>query len=153
MASEEGGQRNLSPLRSGLLRPPGLDGRRQGCRAARRISARIAQAENHRAHSGFTDADARDRRELIEGALRGHRAAKEAKAIESLQEHRPDELVSSLRNVINILNLFLIRKLLVSENLHHKGFAFKQHHNLSLDPGNCPFDTTTLLPAEPLSYD
>src|SRR5258708_20033600 len=68
------------------------------------------------------DADARDRRELIEGTLRGHRAAKEANAIESLQEHRPDELVSSLRNVINTLNLFLIRKLLVSESLHHKGF-------------------------------
>lgn len=94
------------------------------------------------------DADARDRRELIEGALRGHRAAKEAKAIESLQEHRPDELVSSLRNVINILNLFLIRKLLVSESLHHKGFACREHHYLSLDAGNCPFDNTKLLAAE-----
>jgi hypothetical protein len=94
------------------------------------------------------DADARDRRELIEGALRNHRAAKETKAVESLQEHRPDELVSSLRHVINILNLFLIRKLLVSENLHHKGFACKEHHYLSLDAGNCPFDNTKLLAAE-----
>jgi hypothetical protein len=94
------------------------------------------------------DADARDRRELIEGALRDHRSAKEAKAIESLHEHRPDELVSSLRNVINILNLFLIRKLLVSESLHHKGFACKEHHYLSLDAGNCPFDNTKLLAAE-----
>jgi peptide subunit release factor 1 (eRF1) len=94
------------------------------------------------------DADARDRRELIEGALRDHRAAKEAKAIESLHDHRPEELVSSLRNVINALNLFLIRKLLVSENLHQKGFACKEHHYLSLEAGDCPFDNTKLLAAE-----
>jgi len=94
------------------------------------------------------DADARDRRELIEGALRDHRAAKEAKAIESLHDHRPEELVYSLRNVINALNLFLIRKLLVSENLHQEGFACKEHHYLSLEAGNCPFDNTKLLAAE-----
>jgi hypothetical protein len=94
------------------------------------------------------DADARDRRELIEGALRDHRAAKEAKAIESLHDHRPEELVYSLRNVINALNLFLIRKLLVSENLHQKGFACKEHHYLSLEAGDCPFDNTKLLAAE-----
>ena len=94
------------------------------------------------------DADARDRRELIEGALRDHRAAKEAKAIESLHDHRPEELVYSLRNVINVLNLFLIRKLLVSETLHQKGFACKEHHYLSLEAGDCPFDNTKLLAAE-----
>ena len=94
------------------------------------------------------DADARDRRELIEGALRDHRAAKEAKAIESLHDHRPEELVYSLRNVIDALNLFLIRKLLVSENLHQEGFACKEHHYLSLEAGNCPFDNTKLLAAE-----
>jgi hypothetical protein len=94
------------------------------------------------------DADARDRRELIEGALRDHRAAKEAKAIESLHDHRPEELVYSLRNVINALNLFLTRKLLVSENLHQKGFACKEHHYLSLEAGDCPFDNTKLLAAE-----
>jgi peptide subunit release factor 1 (eRF1) len=85
---------------------------------------------------------------MIEGALRDHRAAKEAKAIESLHDHRPEELVYSLRNVINALNLFLIRKLLVSENLHQKGFACKEHHYLSLEAGDCPFDNTKLLAAE-----
>jgi peptide subunit release factor 1 (eRF1) len=94
------------------------------------------------------DADARDRRELIENALREHRAEKEAKAIESLHNHKPEELVSSLRNVINMLNLFLIRKLFVSEALHQKGFVCKEHHYLSLKAGNCPFDNTKLLPAE-----
>jgi peptide subunit release factor 1 (eRF1) len=94
------------------------------------------------------DADPRDRKELIENALREHRAEKEAKAIESLHNHRPEELASSLRDVLNILNLFLVRKLLVSENLHQKGFACREHHYLSLEPGNCPFDNSKLLAAE-----
>lgn len=94
------------------------------------------------------DADPHDRKELIENALREHRAEKEAKAIESLHNHRPEELASSLRDVLNILNLFLVRKLLVSENLHQKGFACREHHYLSLQPGNCPFDNSKLLAAE-----
>jgi hypothetical protein len=94
------------------------------------------------------DADARDRKGLIENALREHRAEKESKAIESLHNYKPEELASSLGNVINILNLFLIRKLLVSENLHQKGFACKEHHYLSLEPGTCPFDNSKLLAAE-----
>jgi hypothetical protein len=94
------------------------------------------------------DADARDRKALIENALHNHRAEKETKAIESLHDHNPAELVFSLRNVINALNLFLIRKLLVAENLHQKGFACKEHHYLSLEAGNCPFDNTKLLAAE-----
>jgi peptide subunit release factor 1 (eRF1) len=94
------------------------------------------------------DADTRDRRELIENALHKHRAEKERRAIESLHNYKPEELASSLRNVLDTLNLFLIRKLLVSENLHHKGFACKEHHYLSLESGNCPFDDSKLLAAE-----
>jgi peptide subunit release factor 1 (eRF1) len=37
---------------------------------------------------------------------------------------------------------------LVSENLRHKGFACREHHYLSLEPGNCPFDNSKLLAAE-----
>jgi peptide subunit release factor 1 (eRF1) len=94
------------------------------------------------------DADTRARKELIEAALHDHRTEKETKAIESLRNHKPEELVSSLRNVINVQNVFLVRKLFVSEGLHQKGFVCKEHHYLSLDSGNCPFDNTTLLPAE-----
>jgi Bacterial archaeo-eukaryotic release factor family 10 len=94
------------------------------------------------------DADARDRKELIEAALLQHRAEKETKAIESLHNHKPEELVSSLRNVISVQNLFLVRKLFVSEGLHQKGFVCKKHHYLSLEPGNCPFDNAKLLAAE-----
>jgi len=94
------------------------------------------------------DADARDRKELIENALREYRANKEAKAVESLRNHKPEELASSLRNVINVQNLFLVRKLFVSEGLHQKGFVCKEHHYLSLEPGDCPIDNSKLLTAE-----
>jgi len=94
------------------------------------------------------EADARDRRELIENALRVHRAEKEARAIESLHNHKPEELVASLRKVINVLNLFRIREVLVNEGLRQKGFVCKEHHYVSLEPGNCPIDNTKLLAAE-----
>jgi Bacterial archaeo-eukaryotic release factor family 10 len=93
-------------------------------------------------------ADARDRKELIECALREHRAAKETKAIESLHNYKPQALVSSLCEVVNAQNLFLVRRLFVSEGLHQKGFVCKEHHYLSLEPGNCPFDSAKLLAAE-----
>lgn len=94
------------------------------------------------------EADARARKELIEAALREHRTEKETKAIESLRNHKPEELVSSLRDVINVQNVFLVRKLFVGEGLHQKGFVCKEHHYLSLDSGNCPFDNSHLLLAE-----
>jgi peptide subunit release factor 1 (eRF1) len=94
------------------------------------------------------DADASNRKELIENALHEYRATKEAKAIESLHNHKPEELASSLRGVLKVLNLFLVRKLLVSENLHQKGFVCQEHHYLSLEAENCPFDNSKLLAAE-----
>lgn len=96
------------------------------------------------------DADARDRKDLIAAALLQHRAEKETKVIEGLHNHKPEELVSSLPNVINVQNLFLVRKLFVGEGIHQKGFVCKEHHYLSLEPGNCPFDNAKLLAAENL---
>lgn len=95
------------------------------------------------------DADTRDRKELIESTLREHRVVKETKAIEDLRNDKPGEdLVSSLREVMSALNLFLVRKLLVSEGLHEKGYVCREHHYVSLEKANCPFDGTKLLPAE-----
>jgi hypothetical protein len=93
------------------------------------------------------DADTDNRKELIEDALRQYRADKESKAIDSLHNYKPEELAASLRNVIKVQNLFLVRKLLVSEGLHQKGFVCKEHHYLSLEAGNCPFDNSELLGA------
>lgn len=95
------------------------------------------------------EADPRDRQELIETALRDHRAAREAKAIQDLAQYKPGEqLVSGLRAVIEALNSFLIRKLLVAENLQQKGYVCKAHHYVSLEETDCAFCGAKLLPAE-----
>jgi hypothetical protein len=94
-------------------------------------------------------ADPRDRKELIETALRDHKAAREAKAIEDLARYKPGEqLVFGLRDVIEFFNSFLIRDLVIGEKLQQKGYACKAHHYLSLEEKDCPFCGAKLLPIE-----
>jgi Bacterial archaeo-eukaryotic release factor family 10 len=97
---------------------------------------------------GSPAADPRDPKDIIETALRDHKRRRETQAIEELAEYRPDEVVSGLRDVIAVANLFLMRKLLVSQNLHQKGFVCKAHHYASLDKGDCPFCNAELLQVE-----
>jgi hypothetical protein len=98
------------------------------------------------------DADPRDRKELIETALRDQKAARETKAIEDLAQYKPGEqLVSGLRDVIEVFNSFLIRKLLVGDNLQQKGYVCKAHHYVSLEETDCPFCGVKLLPAESIA--
>jgi hypothetical protein len=97
-------------------------------------------------------ADPRDRKELIETALRDHKAAWEAKAIEDLAQYKPGEqLVSGLRDVIEVFNSLLVRKLLIGDNLRQKGYVCKAHHYLSLEETDCPFCGAKLLPAESIA--
>jgi hypothetical protein len=94
-------------------------------------------------------ADPRDRQELIEAAVRENKAAREAKAIADLAQYKPGEqLVFGLRDVIEALNSFLIRKLVIGENLRQKGYVCKAHHYLSLEETGCAFCGAKLLPAE-----
>jgi hypothetical protein len=94
-------------------------------------------------------ADPRDRKELIETALRDRKAAREAKAIEDLALYKPaEQLVFGLRDVIEVFNSFLIRELVIAENLRQKGYVCKAHHYLSLEERGCPFCYAKLLPAE-----
>jgi len=94
-------------------------------------------------------ADPRDRQELIETALRDHKAASEAKAIEDLAQYKPGEqLVFGLRDVIEALNSLLVRKLVIGEDIRQKGYVCKAHHYLSLEETDCPFGGEKLLPAE-----
>jgi hypothetical protein len=62
---------------------------------------------------GSPDADPRDRKSLIENALRDHKADREIKAITDLKEHNPAEIARSLGSVVKACNLFLVRNLIV----------------------------------------
>ena len=97
---------------------------------------------------GAPAADPRDRKGLIESALREYKTTREKSAIEELGQHKPAEIVSGLRDVIDASNLFQLRKLVVSANLQHEGFVCKQHHYLSLEATDCPFCGNQLLPVE-----
>ncbi|MCU1298526.1 MAG: hypothetical protein JWO91_2804 [Acidobacteriaceae bacterium] len=95
------------------------------------------------------DADQRDRKEVIEAIVRNHKAQRETQAVEALSNYRPgQDMVSGLPDVINVLNLFVLRKLLVAENLQEKGFVCRQHHYVSLKGGECPFCGLALLQVE-----
>ena len=86
---------------------------------------------------------------LSKPRLRDHKAAREAKAIEDLAQYKPGEqLVFGLRDVIEVFNSFLIRKLVVGENLQQKGYVCKAHHYVSLEETDCPFGGAKLFPAE-----
>ncbi len=94
-------------------------------------------------------ADPRDRKKLIETALADNKAAREATAIGELAQYKPgDQLVFGLPGVIEVLNSFLVRKLVIGENLRQKGYVCKAHHYLSLEETGCPFGGAKLLPAE-----
>jgi peptide subunit release factor 1 (eRF1) len=98
---------------------------------------------------GSPAADTHDRKELIESALRDHKAAHEVYSIDELSHYKPvEEVISGLRNVIRACNLFLVRKLVISQSLHQKGFVCKQHHYVSLEDAKCPFCNSKLLPVE-----
>jgi hypothetical protein len=94
-------------------------------------------------------AEPRDRKDLIENALRDHKAVREVQAVEELGHHVPGKnLVSGLGGVIASCNLFMVRKLVVNDDLDKKGYVCKEHHYLSLKPGNCPFCQNELFLAE-----
>jgi peptide subunit release factor 1 (eRF1) len=42
----------------------------------------------------------------------------------------------------------MVRKLVVNDDLDKKGYVCKEHHYLSLKPGNCPFCQNELFSAE-----
>jgi peptide subunit release factor 1 (eRF1) len=95
---------------------------------------------------GSPVADARDRKDLINEALRDHKAKREASAIKEVGEHNPEKLVSGLSNVIDALNFFLVRDLYVAAGLRQKGLVCREHHYIALEGAACPFDGAKLLP-------
>jgi peptide chain release factor subunit 1 len=57
-------------------------------------------------------------------------------------------LAAGLEKVIDVANLFLMRSLVLDNELATPGYVCRNHHFLSLTPGLCPFDSQALLPAE-----
>jgi peptide subunit release factor 1 (eRF1) len=97
---------------------------------------------------GLPVADPRARTDLINQALRDHKARREASMIKELGELQPERLVSGVRKVIDALNFFLVRDLYVAERLRQKGLVCRQHHYIALEGRECPFDGAELLPVE-----
>jgi hypothetical protein len=98
--------------------------------------------------NGSPVGDPRDRKDLVDQALRDHKAKRETNALDQLGEHKPDTLVSGLSSVIDALNYFRVRDLFVAEGLQHKGVICRQHHYIALERTECPFCNTKLLPVD-----
>ena len=89
------------------------------------------------------------RRSAIEKALADQRKKEEESALDELgffQGH--GRLAAGLEMVLGAANLFLMRRLFISDDLAQAGYVCRNHHFLSLKPGSCPFDSQPLLPAE-----
>jgi len=89
------------------------------------------------------------RRELLEEALAKQRKQEEEAALGELgffQGH--GRLAAGLEKVLDAANLFLMRRLLLDDELARPGYVCRNHHFLSLKAGSCPFDGQALLPAE-----
>jgi len=89
------------------------------------------------------------RREALQEALAKQRKQEEEVAFGELgffQGH--DRLAAGLEEVLDAANLFLMRRLLLDNELVRPGYVCRDHHFLSLKAGSCPFDGQALLPAE-----
>jgi peptide chain release factor subunit 1 len=95
------------------------------------------------------DADPRNRSDLVQQALEEYRGEKEREVLAALENYKPgDTLVSSLPNVIDVCNRFVVHTLVVSASLRERGFVCRGHHFVSLQEGTCPVDGAALLPVE-----
>jgi peptide chain release factor subunit 1 len=89
------------------------------------------------------------RRFLLDEALAQRRAREEETQLDELGFYQAHgRLAAGLETVINAANLFLMRRLFVSDQLAKAGYVCRNHHFLSLTAGPCPFDREELRPAE-----
>src|SRR5713226_6759567 len=89
------------------------------------------------------------RRAALEEALAKQRKKEEEAALEELgffQGH--GRLAAGLEKVLDSANLFMMRSLVLDNELVSPGYVCRDHHFLSLKPGSCPFDGQALLIAE-----
>jgi peptide subunit release factor 1 (eRF1) len=89
-----------------------------------------------------------DRKVLIAEALRAHKAQREMESIRQLTDSNPAFVASGLRKVIEICDLFLAKRLFISDSLQQNGFVCREHHYISLSDTQCPFCGRGLMPVE-----
>ncbi|HET9848490.1 MAG TPA: hypothetical protein VFR68_08055 [Candidatus Dormibacteraeota bacterium] len=95
------------------------------------------------------DADPNRRRAALDEVLAQQRKREEEATIEELGFFKGHgRLAAGLETVINAANLFLMRQLVVRDDLAGPGFICRNHHFLALRPGSCPFDSEPLEDAE-----
>ena len=89
------------------------------------------------------------RHALLDSALAKQQSKDEEAVLEQLgffQGH--GRLATGLEVVLDAANLFLIRELVLDDDLATPGYFCRNHHFLSLTPGSCPFDSLPLLATE-----
>ena len=97
----------------------------------------------------FPDDGPNRRRAALEEALAKQRKQEEEAALGELgffQGH--NRLAAGLEKVLDAANLFLMRRLVLDNELIRPGYVCRDHHFLSLNSGSCPFDGQPLVPAE-----
>jgi hypothetical protein len=88
-------------------------------------------------------------KEHVAAILSRLREAEETTALEELPALRAYRLlVSGLPEVVETMNLFLVRRLWVSDRLAQPGWVCREHHFASLEQGRCPWCERPLLPVE-----
>jgi len=89
------------------------------------------------------------RRAALEEALAKQRKKEEEEGLEELgffQGH--GRLAAGLEKVLDSANLFLMRRLVLDDELVRPGYVCRDHHFLSLNSGPCPFDGQALVATE-----
>jgi len=89
------------------------------------------------------------RRAALQEALAKQRKKEEEEVLGELgffQGH--GRLAAGLEKVLDAANLFLMRQLVLDNELARPGYVCRDHHFLSLNSGSCPFDGQPLLSAE-----
>lgn len=89
------------------------------------------------------------RRAALEQALLKQRKKEEEAALEELgffQGH--GRLAAGLEKVLDAANLFMMRNLVLDNELVSPGYVCRDHHFLSLTSGSCPFEGQPLLTAD-----
>jgi peptide subunit release factor 1 (eRF1) len=87
--------------------------------------------------------------DAVEEILARRRAADEEEALSELGVLRASgRLASGLSDVVDAVNLFQVRRLLVSDRVEQPGHVCREHHFVSLRGGTCPFCDRELLPVD-----